>query len=59
MKLENWQSAVAEHCTTTRHSITFDKTEVIANIWTYHSCNIREAIEIKTLIASALKINRS
>jgi NDP-sugar pyrophosphorylase family protein len=53
------QSGVAKHFTKTRHSISSDKTEVITNIWIYNSCIIREGTEIKTLIASAVKINRA
>jgi hypothetical protein len=45
-RLENQQSAVAEHSTATRHSIDFDKTEVIANISSYRPRIIRKAIEI-------------
>lgn len=40
------QSAVADHSTTTKHSISFDKMEVTINILNYHPCIIRESVEI-------------
>jgi hypothetical protein len=45
-KVEHQRSAVAEHSTVTKHSIDFDKTEVIVNISSYHPRIIREAIKI-------------
>jgi hypothetical protein len=45
-RLENQRSAVAEHSAATKHSIDFNKTEVISNIYTNCTCIIREATSI-------------
>jgi hypothetical protein len=45
-RLENQQSAIAKQSTATRHNTEFDKTEVIANISSYHPRIIRKAVEI-------------
>jgi hypothetical protein len=45
-RLEDQWSAVAEHSAVTKHSIDFDRMEIIANICTYHPSIIRESTEI-------------
>jgi hypothetical protein len=44
--LENQQSTVGEHSVATKHSIDCDRTEIIANICSYHPHIIREPTEI-------------
>jgi hypothetical protein len=45
-RLGNQQLAIAELSAATKHSIDFNRTEVITHICTYHPCIIREAIKI-------------